>query len=156
MSRDLAELHPEVRWRAEKLIQAASAVPIPILIYFTLRTFQEQETLYELGRSKPGKVVTNAKPGQSYHNYGLAFDFGPVDAQGAIKWDDLEGFTKVGELGEDLGLQWGGRWPKLKDYPHVQMSFGFSIDKLRCFWEAGELPVVWAAVDQKILQEARV
>jgi peptidoglycan L-alanyl-D-glutamate endopeptidase CwlK len=33
--------------------------------------------LYAIGRTKPGKKVTKAKGGTSYHNYGLAFDIYP-------------------------------------------------------------------------------
>lgn len=143
MSRSLDDLHPEIRWRAKDVQKAAEEISIPILIYNTLRTFAEQEALYEIGRSKPGKIVTWAEPGQSYHNYGLAFDFVPVGPHSAPQWDDLEGFRIVGEIGEGLGLQWGGRWPKLKDSPHFQMTFGLSVDLCRQLYDVGGIPAVW-------------
>ena len=45
-----------------------------------MRTWEEQQKLYNQGRTaeskaKGEKIVTNAKPGSSYHNYGLAIDF---------------------------------------------------------------------------------
>ena len=152
MSRSLNDLHPEVRWRAEKLLQSAQEIHVPILIYFTLRTFAEQDKLYEQGRSQPGRVVTQAKAGQSYHNYGLAFDFVPKDQNGQPTWEDLNGFNSVGEQGEALGLQWGGRWPK-KDRPHLQMSFGFPWTELLKFYLRGGLAEVWEEIDKKV--EAR-
>ena len=148
MSRSLIDLHPEVRWRAEKVLEAASEISIPILIYFTLRTFAEQQALYEQGRKTPGQIVTKAKAGESYHNYGLAFDFVPTE-NGKPKWGDLNSFKQVGELGESLGLQWGGRWPKFKDYPHFQLSFGFNTQELRVFYEIGGLPRVWEEISKK-------
>ena len=41
---------------------------------YTYRSFDEQNHLYAQGRTKPGKIVTYAKGGQSYHNFGLAFE----------------------------------------------------------------------------------
>lgn len=40
----------------------------------TLRSMDRQATLYAQGRTKPGKIVTWAKPGQSMHHYGCAID----------------------------------------------------------------------------------
>ena len=56
------------------------ASKITPLIYCGRRTMEEQSGLYAKGRTKPGKIVTKAKPGQSYHNYGLAFDWVPLKA----------------------------------------------------------------------------
>ena len=51
-----------------------------------LRTYQEQHRLYLQGRKTPGSVVTNADSGESYHNFGLAFDFAVVK-NGRAVWD---------------------------------------------------------------------
>jgi len=147
MSRNLKDLHPDIRWRAEKLIENP---PVPMLIYFTLRTFDEQQELWEQGRSKPGKIVTNAKAGQSYHNYGLAFDSCPVDENGQPKWEDTNGFNVIGEAGECFGLQWGGRWVGFKDRPHLQISYGFTCHELKIFHELGGLTRVWQEIDKKV------
>ena len=156
MSRSLQDLHPEVRWRAEKLIQSATDILVPILIYFTLRQFSEQEMLYDQGRTKPGRIVTNAKAGQSYHNYGLAFDFAILqdqilwDTKTDINADQIPDYQQVGELGEDLGLQWGGRFKSLKgDYGHLQMSFGFRWTELLAFYKLGGIPRVWEEISAK-------
>ena len=148
MSRKLSDLHPEVHWRAKAVINLAWEIAIPVLITGTLRTFEEQATLYEQGRTKPGNIVTWAKAGESFHNYGIAFDFVPLK-DGKPDWKDLEAFRRVGEIGEDLELQWGGRWPK-KDRPHLQVSFGFTVHELMVLHSLGGLPRVWQEIDEKI------
>jgi hypothetical protein len=93
-----------------------------------LRTFDEQNALYAKGRTAPGTVVTRAKGGESYHNYGLAFDVyytnnGSVDLKTAIKPD-------VAKIGQELGLEWGGSWKSFKDMPHFQLTKGTTKDLL--------------------------
>lgn len=78
------------------------------LIYTGLRTMEEQAALYAIGRSKPGKIVTKARPGESYHNYGLAFDWVPMKAAPKVDlfqadWDDETAF----KLGERVGITFG-------------------------------------------------
>ena len=147
MRRKLDDLHPEVHLKAKLLLTASQDISIPILIYSTLRTFAEQQAEYDKGRKSPGKVVTNAAAGESYHNYGLALDFVPTDPAGRPKWDDLTGFQRIGEIAEELGFQWGGRWPA-KDRPHLQMSFGYSWHDLFAFYQNGGLHHVWDKVSQ--------
>ena len=48
-----------------------------------LRTIAEQDELYAQGRTKPGKIVTNAKGGKSNHNSGLAIDVCIVNCDGS-------------------------------------------------------------------------
>lgn len=94
------------------------------------RTKAEQDALYAQGRTKPGKIVTNAKGGYSNHNYGLSFDYVPLDGTRAI-WDANNPlWSKFGLIGESLGLEWGARWKQLPDRPHLQYTFGLSINDL--------------------------
>ena len=86
------------------------ASKITPLIYCGRRTMEEQAALYAKGWTKqPGKIVTKAKPGQSYHNYGLAFDWVPLKA--AAKNKDLLtadwGNDMAYRLGEKVGLSFG-------------------------------------------------
>ena len=159
MSRSLLDLHPEVRWRAKNLKQSAQLISIPIVIHFTLRTSQEQNALFEQGRGKPGPMVTNVRGGFSYHNYGLAFDFAMLKPGQTIDWnvktdinaDEIPDYEQVGELGEDLGLQWGGRFKSIRgDVGHLQMSFGFMVSQLMGFYKLGGLIRVWAEVDKVV------
>jgi peptidoglycan L-alanyl-D-glutamate endopeptidase CwlK len=78
---------------------------IPPLIYCGRRTMEEQTALYSLGRSAQGKIVTKARAGESYHNYGLAFDWVPLKISPknpdlyVADWDDETAFR----LGEHVG-----------------------------------------------------
>jgi peptidoglycan L-alanyl-D-glutamate endopeptidase CwlK len=111
---------------------------------YTLRTNAEQEALYALGRTKPGKVVTNAKGGQSYHNYGLACDIVLLkDTNGdgtfeTASWEtnvDFDGdgvadWVEVVRIFKKFGWEWGGDW-KFSDKPHFQKTLGKSIRELQ-------------------------
>lgn len=125
----LEDLHPVVRKKAEEFLQLCKEKGMNVLIYDTLRTFEEQDELYAQGRTKPGKKVTNARAGYSYHNYGLAFDCVPM-VNGKTAWDRLDLFQKMGLVGKSVGLEWGGDWTKFRDYPHFQWTNGLTIDDL--------------------------
>lgn len=141
----LVGLLPVVRTATERLIQRSFAIGIPIVITQGLRTIAEQDGLYAQGRSKPGKIVTNARGGYSYHNFGVAVDFVLLMPDGkAVSWDttrDSNGDRKadwlqVAEIGKDLGFAWGGDWTSFKDYPHFEMTFGLTTAQYR----AGQRP----------------
>ena len=76
------------------------------LIYCGHRTMEEQAALYAKGRTAGGRIVTKAKPGESYHNYGLAFDWVPLKQSGKnadlwfADWDNETAFR----LGEHVGI----------------------------------------------------
>ncbi len=105
---------------------------------YTLRTNEEQDALYAQGRTKPGKIVTNAKGGQSIHNYGLAFDIVLLldkDGNGTFEsasWDinaDFDNDHKADWMEavnhfKSIGWSWGGDWKSFKDYPHLEKTFG--------------------------------
>ena len=73
-SRDLKELHPTVAGKAYTFVERCRQAGIDLLITSTYRDKQSQDALYAQGRSKEGKIVTNAKGGQSFHNYRVALD----------------------------------------------------------------------------------
>ena len=73
-SRDINELNPKVAKLARKLIDECDKQNIDILITSTYRDAESQNALYAIGRTKAGRKVTNAKGGQSFHNWRCAFD----------------------------------------------------------------------------------
>jgi RHS repeat-associated protein len=95
-----------------------------------LRTSEEQNALYAIGRRgvKGEGVVTNARGGESYHNYGLAFDV--VEMRGGEPlWNKpSQSFL---DTAKSLGFEWGGDWQRFPDYPHFQMTFGQSLAQLQ-------------------------
>ena len=128
-------LHPKVKELASSLILKAGEAGHHIVITQGLRTNEEQAALYAQGRIAPGKIVTNAKPGQSFHNFGVAFDIALVKADKGISWDTkmdvddnhVPDFTDVGLIGESLGLEWGGRFNSIVDLPHFQFTGGLTL-----------------------------
>jgi len=110
-------LRPEAVMAATRLIDAARAQGIELRIFRGYVSLQDQQRLYAQGRTLPGTVVTHARV--SAHNTGLAFDVVPT-VNGELQWGDQQAFETVGRIGEELGLNWGGRWPQFKDYPHFE------------------------------------
>jgi peptidoglycan L-alanyl-D-glutamate endopeptidase CwlK len=94
--------------------------PQPILTC-THRSNAEQNALYAQGRTRPGKIVTNAKGGQSNHNQypSPAFDIAFKDASGNIHWD-MALFKQFALIAKRCGLAWGGDWIRFKDLPHFE------------------------------------
>jgi len=144
----IALLHPKVRENAlaalEDVNEALTGRAMCRVIS-TLRTFPEQNALYNLGRTvvnpdgrsakKPmGNIVTNSKAGTSYHNYGLAPDFVLVIDGKTASWDsnkDWDGdrqadWMEVVTVFKRHGWQWGGDWRTFKDMPHFQKTFGYT------------------------------
>lgn len=142
-------LHPKLVSEVEyiykaQIVPALSGRAICRFAY-TLRTFAEQDALYAQGRTKlfdaNGKrlgIVTKAKGGQSYHNYGLALDIvllkdtnndGKFDT---ASWEETVDFDKdgkadwleVADILQKNGWEWAGKW-KFKDSPHFQKTLGY-------------------------------
>ena len=115
----IATLLPEVQPYARALVTKAGADGITIKVISGLRTYDEQNDLYAQGRTKPGRIVTNARGGYSNHNFGIAFDVGVFE--GSQYLDESPKYKAVGVLGMDLGLEWGGNWKTIQDEPHFQL-----------------------------------
>ena len=77
-SRDLKELHPIVQAKAVLFIERCRLAGITLLVTSTYRDFESQNALYAQGRTAAGKKVTNAKGGQSFHNWRVALDVVPL------------------------------------------------------------------------------
>lgn len=118
-SRKIEDLHPWMQTKAHAFIEACASEGIKVIITSTLRDHAKQDDLYAQGRTKPGKIVTSARGGYSYHNFGLAFDFCPI-VDGKAAWDRTDLFEKCGILGEFLDLEWAGRWKSFKELAHLQ------------------------------------
>lgn len=136
------------------LIERCYARGVPILITQGLRTIAEQEALYAQGRTKPGSIVTNAKGGTSYHNYGLAIDFALLLPDGKqVSWDlkrdgdsdKVADWTEVVQEAKSLGFEWGGDFVSITDAPHFQMTFGLTTSQLRAGAKPSEIAMAKAA-----------
>lgn len=134
-SRLIHDLHPPVAARCDAFVDACRRAGIDVLITSTYRDFESQAAIYAQGRTAPGRIVTNAKPGESMHNWRVAFDFVPVVA-GKAQWDDIPGITRCGEIAESVGLEWAGRWKSFKEMLHCQYTGGLTLADLR----SGKVP----------------
>ena len=130
-SRNLDDLLPQVKTRVEAFIQACKDKGIDILVTSTYRDMESQDALYEQGRTTPGKIVTNARAGDSYHNWRCAVDVVPIIG-GKPDWDGSHpAWQQIGEIGEECGLEWAGRWKSFRELAHFQYTGGLTLAQLK-------------------------
>jgi peptidoglycan L-alanyl-D-glutamate endopeptidase CwlK len=146
----LAGLHPGLVSRVRAMLDACAQSGLAVMVVEGLRTWEEQDALYAKGRtvSPIGRRyrVTNAKGGQSFHNFGLAFDIVVLDAVRKGGWDDGHpGWAAAGRVGRQLGLEWGGDWAGFVDRPHFQWRGGLELADCRALYAKG-MRAVWAEV----------
>ena len=116
---NIQTLLPAAQTKAREFMKAVAVAGVTIKIICGTRTFAEQDELYRQGRDLPGPKVTNARGGQSNHNFGVAWDIG-VFENGQYR-DESPSYAKVGGIGKGLGLEWGGDWTSFPDEPHFQI-----------------------------------
>lgn len=126
-------LHPYMKNKAEQLVVKCKEKGLIIQITDTKRNKGEQDKLYAQGRTEAGNIVTNCKYPNSYHNWGLAFDFCRADGKGAYN-DTDNFFRKVGAVGRELGLVWGGDFKSIKDKPHFETHKYGVLKELKSKW----------------------
>ena len=151
---------------AELLVRFEAALRdarLPFYLFEGLRTYDKQAAEWSKGRSQPGKIVTWALPGDSWHQYGFACDLvldGMLDKPG-IQWawdlkadlnaDGRGDWQQMAEIAVACGLEAGWYWPEKKcDPPHVQHRFGLTIPQARKLYEAGGMSGVWAEAEKWI------
>ena len=145
-------LHPKIRQEVLDLYSKANNLElgkgVRLRLSYTFRTFEEQDKLF---LQKP--KVTNAKGGQSIHNYGLAFDIVLMydkDGDGKfeeVSWDtkrdgDKDGISdwlEVTKIFTSAGytngfITNGKKW----DLPHFQRDFGLSWQKMKAKIDKGD------------------
>lgn len=125
-SRSIQDLNPKVADLAQTFIDRCSDAGVDVILTSTYRDIESQNALYAIGRTQAGTRVTNAKGGQSWHNYRVAFDFVPV-VHGKAMYADTRTFGKCGEIAEECGLEWAGRWVTFRELAHCQYTQGLTI-----------------------------
>lgn len=125
-SRSILDLDDDTRHKAMAFQLACAEQGIDVIFTSTHRDHEAQDALYAIGRTLPGKIVTKARGGDSFHNWQCAFDFVPIVAGKAV-WDDDALWARCGAIGESVGLEWGGNWTRFKDRPHFQNTRGMTI-----------------------------
>ncbi len=121
----LALVVPALKAAVEAAAAALEAQGTFLCVYQGLRTAAQQNALYAQGRTAPGHIVTNAKAGQSNHNYGLAVDVVPYLSGdgGELNWNvsSPQFQAMVMEL-KAQGLEYGGDWVNFPDNDHFQIA----------------------------------
>jgi len=103
------------------------------------RTIAEQDRLYEKGRTAPGNKVTNAKGGQSPHNFGLAVDMVPIK-DGKAWWSAPDSLWKqYADTAKSIGLVAGYYFNSIHDAPHVETP---DWKDQQALWKTGKIQVV--------------
>lgn len=134
------KLKPRVEQMKNQLVSIMATIGTPIIVTEGFRSIERQNELYAQGRTKPGGIITNAKGGESFHNYGVAFDIAFSTKTGITYEGPWETVAKIGEA---LGLSWGGwpdrsigippehpspvGWPNLIDKPHFEYRAGYTL-----------------------------
>lgn len=135
----LKGVHPQL---VKLMTEAVKESPYDFRIVQGVRTAEYQNGLYQQGRTKPGKVVTNCDGFKNKSNhqakadgYGHAIDIfvcGIVENGHYRKFTTAEGYDSkkmfavvkhIKEVAQKLGIpvKWGGDWKKDKDYPHFEI-----------------------------------
>ena len=158
-SRDKRLLFPAFRASIEMFEAELQGRGLPFHLFMAFRDPWTQQELYEQGRSTPGKIVTNARglpAPESWHCYGLACDYvlDSMPEKPGLQWswetrnvdfnqDGTNDWQQMGAIAESLGLQWGGRWKRFPDLPHIQNNYGLSIVEAKQIYLQDGIKAVW-------------
>lgn len=116
----VAGLHPPFQALVRAFLAECEKAGYRLRVTYGHRTMAEQAALYAQGRTAPGAKVTNAQPGSSPHNYAAAIDVVFLDSKGGVDWNGP--WKAIGDIGEKLGLVWGGSFKTLVDRPHFEWA----------------------------------
>lgn len=137
----LNKLHPKLRAIAlAAYTEAVQATPVGVhpFITDTFRSIKRSNELYAQGRTAPGPVVSNAKGGSSYHNYGLAIDF-VNQINGKEIWKVDKNWMTVVAIFKKHGFKWGGDFKSIPDAPHFEYTFGHHWRDLLALYNEGKV-----------------
>jgi len=153
-SRKIEDLVPEVQEKAKTVVEKCRSAGVDLLIYCTLRGLDEQAILYRQSRTRSeiiskmdklrqrgygfladiidsvgpqsGPHVTNAAPGESWHNYAEAWDAVPlINGKAMWSYDENKQLWQVyGNAVAEAGLDWAGNWTGFVEHPHAQLRKG--------------------------------
>lgn len=151
----IASTHPLLQHLGEKFYLEVSS--------FLKEKYEGKDYMLEwtCGYREPSEQIvlfnrgfSNAKPGMSLHNHGLALDFAIYDILGAkYNWFDHDDafWGNIKATASKLDLEWGGNWARFIDKPHISLHFGFESEKDACIWlmtlEPMNLEDKWKRVD---------
>lgn len=137
-------LHPVLLEVVEQIIdqtEQSLGAGFTVKMISTLRTPAEQFVLFQQGRSKPGKPVTNVDGfhKKSNHNYqpAQAVDFGIF--RGGKYMTEGHFYEHLAAPTRKAEMTWGGDWKSFKDRPHIEIPRKFLFKESRIKGSA----IVW-------------
>jgi len=146
--RRLKQLHPALAAAVRSTIADLADKGTVVEVVQGLRTFEEQDALYAKGRTAPGQIVTQARGGESNHNFGLAVDLCPF-TNDKPDWNaPMAVWAAIGTAAMAHGLEWGGQWKKFLDKPHVQLP-SMTVKECASCYKAGGLEAVWSVASKR-------
>jgi hypothetical protein len=111
--RTLELLYPPFAFALLRLFATARSEGLRIAIYETYRSQERQLDLFNKGATKLKK--------NGMHHFGIACDIVFLDGVGNPSWGAGHNWTRLGAIGRELGLEWGGTWTSFIDKPHFQL-----------------------------------
>jgi len=124
------KIHPVLERRIGLVLAAMKAAGMEMIITDDVRSQQEQQALYRVGRrGKPGeRIVTNADGVVTKSNhqakddgYGYAVDCA-FKQDGKVVWDVPDSWwAAYGALCRAVGLRWGIKVGSWIDQPHAEL-----------------------------------
>jgi len=151
---DTTQLYAPFLKKVGTLLRTLAQVDLTFVATSGLRTYPEQRALFEQGRSLPGNIVTNAAPGESAHQFGIAIDLvrDRSTAPGLQPDWDRKAYAPLGLVCATLDLEWGGTWLRF-DGPHVQLAgyvTAVQLEPLHRIMVRSGLHAVWAHLDSTV------
>lgn len=144
----LKDVHPLLAGKVREMANLLGQQGITIRVTQGLRTWDEQAALYDKGRNPPDgqPTVTDAPPGFSYHNFGLAVDVVPMMPLGP-DWNVTHPvWGQIVQMGRSVGLEAGATWRTFVDWPHFQLTGNLPISPtqdVRSAFASGGISAVW-------------
>ncbi len=138
------DMAPFAAARAKIAIAECNEHGYPVAMFEGQRSNQRQDALYAIGRTEPGKKVTNAKAGDSWHQYGLAIDIAYFDGK---KWywpKEEEAWEKPAAIFENHGFEWLFPYERV----HFQITCGVRIYEAKTYVK--NLQELWDLVESRL------
>lgn len=133
----IATLQPAAQRAARTFLWRTRGAGLDARVISATRSYDEQNRLFRRGRfGRSGPKVTNARGGQSNHNFAIAWDIGLFEGGAYLTGEAA--YERAARAGLVDELEWGGAWRSFRDTPHYQLANGLSVAATRALFEAGE------------------
>jgi peptidoglycan L-alanyl-D-glutamate endopeptidase CwlK len=141
INRDKTLLAPFFAKRLQIALDECHAQGMEIEMFEGFRGEDRQDYLYAQGRTREGKIVTKARGGQSFHQYGIACDL-CFKWGGKWQWNKDDPWDKVHEIFHRHGFE-----TLSFEKAHVQITSGIKISKAFTISKERGLLALWSIIE---------